>query len=164
VISGRRTAVAAAALFAVTACSPGVLGGGGEEKAGAPSASAGGEAGPALEAVEALEVKGRAPRTGYERDRFGSPWADVDGNSCGTRDDILERDLENVRYRDGDCVVVSGTLADDPYTGQSVEFEKGRSEVDIDHLVALSDAWQKGAGQWKPSKRIALANDLMLAV
>lgn len=135
----------------VTGCSP-------QEKADG-SSGPDTEAGPALAAVDTLTVKGRAPRTGYDRDRFGSPWADTDSNGCGTRDDILKRDLEDVKYRDGDCEVASGKLSPDPYTGKDVTFVRGRSQVDIDHLVALSDAWQKGAGRWEPSKRIAFAND-----
>ncbi|WP_051854729.1 HNH endonuclease family protein [Streptomyces sp. NRRL B-1347] len=119
----------------------------------------GGRAGSALAAVDSLTVKGRAPKTGYERARFGSAWADTDSNGCGTRDDILKRDLKSVKFRDGDCVVASGTLAPDPYTGKDVTFTRGRSRVDIDHVVALSDAWQKGAQRWDASKRIALAND-----
>ncbi|MFH8609499.1 HNH endonuclease family protein [Streptomyces sp. NPDC018029] len=117
------------------------------------------EAGSALAAVDTLTVKGRAPKTGYDRDRFGSPWADTDSNHCPTRDDILKRDLEDVRYQGGRCRVVSGKLAPDPYTGREVTFRRGRSQVDIDHVVALSDAWQKGASRWEPSKRIAFAND-----
>jgi hypothetical protein len=109
--------------------------------------------------VNSLTVKGRAPKTGYDRGRFGSAWADTDSNGCDTRDDILKRDLTGVKFRDGRCTVVSGTLASDPYTGKEIAFARGRSQVDIDHLVALSDAWQKGAQKWDPSKRIALAND-----
>lgn len=127
-----------------------------EPAAGQPAA--GGKPGSALAAVDELTVKGRAPKTGYDRSRFGSPWADTDSNSCGTRDDILARDLERVRT-EGDCKVASGLLAPDPYTGKDITFERGRSKVDIDHVVALSDAWQKGAQQWKPGKRIAFAND-----
>jgi hypothetical protein len=125
--------------------------------AGAPGESARG--GVALAAVDSLPVKGRAPRTGYDRDRFGSPWADTDSNDCGTRDDILKRDLEDVEFGDDGCEVTSGTLDPDPYTGRDIAFVRGRSRVDIDHVVALSDAWQKGAGQWDPAKRIAFAND-----
>lgn len=114
--------------------------------------NAGGSAGPgevpggggaAFAAAEALTVKGRAPRTGYDRDEFGSPWADTDSNSCDTRDDILKRDLEDVRFRDDDCTVVSGVLDPDPYTGEDVPYVRGRSKIDVDHIVALSDAWQK---------------------
>jgi hypothetical protein len=138
-------------LSVVTGCTGSTTG------AGGPQETAGG--GAALAAVESLPVKGRAPRTGYDRDRFGSPWADTDSNRCDTRDDILRRDLTGVRLGDDRCEVASGTLDPDPYTGREVTYVRGRSRVDIDHVVALSDAWQKGAGQWDPSKRVAFAND-----
>jgi hypothetical protein len=149
---GRLAAVAAGVLLSVvTGCTGSTTG------AGGPQETAGG--GAALAAVESLPVKGRAPRTGYDRDRFGSPWADTDSNRCDTRDDILRRDLTGVRLGDDRCEVASGTLDPDPYTGREVTYVRGRSRVDIDHVVALSDAWQKGAGQWDPSKRVAFAND-----
>ncbi|MFK4066146.1 HNH endonuclease family protein [Streptomyces sp. NPDC029674] len=153
----RRTTSALLALVAVpallTGCETGT-----EDKAGG-GAGADAAAGSALAAVDTLTVKGRAPKTGYDRDRFGSAWADTDSNHCPTRDDILKRDLKEVRYQGGECRVVAGKLAPDPYTGREVTFRRGRSQVDIDHLVALSDAWQKGAFRWEPSKRIAFAND-----
>lgn len=97
-----------------------------------------------------MTVKEEGSKDGYGRERFGSAWADVDGNSCGTRDDILKRDLAEVEYKDGDdCVVASGVLKDDPYSGEDVEFRRGASKVDIDHLVSLSDAWKKGASEWE---------------
>jgi hypothetical protein len=112
----------------------------------------------ALALLATLPVKGRAPRTGYRREAFGTPWADVDHNGCRTRDDVLARDLEHPQRRDR-CVVVAGTLLD-PYTNQRVEFRKAdAAAVQIDHVVALSDAWQKGAQQWTPRKRLAFAND-----
>ncbi|WLQ65964.1 HNH endonuclease family protein [Streptomyces sp. NBC_01201] len=115
--------------------------------------------GSALQAAEGLTVKGRAPKTGYARDEFGSAWIDTDRNGCGTRDDILAEQLDDVS-RDADgCKVVSGVLDPDPYTGTRISFERGRSKVDIDHLVALSDAWQKGAQKWSDAKRRAFAND-----
>ncbi|WP_234989169.1 HNH endonuclease family protein [Demequina sp. NBRC 110052] len=105
-----------------------------------------------------LTVKGRAAKTGYERDEFGSGWVDVDRNGCDTRNDELALRLTAL-VMDGDCVVLSGTL-DDPFTGELIVFERGgASEVDIDHLVALSDAWQKGAAQWEYAQRVAFAND-----
>ncbi|WP_138960134.1 HNH endonuclease family protein [Streptomyces sp. YIM 121038] len=156
-VTGRRAAahavVLVVALGGLAACDKDEKDGAG--KGGAP----GGRAGSALAAVDSLTVKGRAPKTGYERARFGSAWADTDSNGCGTRDDILKRDLKDVKFRGGDCVVTAGKLAPDPYTGKDVTFTRGRSRVDIDHVVALSDAWQKGAQRWDASKRIALAND-----
>ncbi|UGY94986.1 HNH endonuclease family protein [Streptomyces gobiensis] len=127
---------------------------GSDDDAAAPAGS-----GQAMAALDELTVKGRAPKTGYDRKKFGSPWADTDGNSCNTRDDILQRDLDDVKLRDDDCTADSGTLTDDPYTGTSIPYEKGRSKIDIEHIVALGDAWQKGAHRWDPAKRIALAND-----
>ncbi|GMA87462.1 hypothetical protein GCM10025868_27120 [Angustibacter aerolatus] len=118
---------------------------------------------PAVDAVSKLVVKGRAARTGYSRAAFGPAWADVDGNGCDTRDDVLRRDLDGERYRPGTqgCVVVSGTLHD-PYTGSTIRFVRGEQTsqaVQIDHVVALSDAWQTGAQQWTPSLRQRFAND-----
>jgi len=116
-------------------------------------------AGTALAGVARLSVKGRAPKTGYARGQFGQPWFDTDRNGCDTRNDILRRDLAS-RQMKNTCKVLAGTLAPDPYTGTSIRFVYGdASEVDIDHLVALSDAWQKGASSWPAGKRLALAND-----
>lgn len=114
--------------------------------------------GPALRLLAALAVKGRAAKTGYAREQFGRAWADVDRNGCDTRDDILRRDLRDLTFQPGACVVRTGLLAD-PYTGADIRFEHGRSSVDIDHVVALGDAWVKGAAAWPPERRLALAND-----
>ncbi|GGW29659.1 hypothetical protein GCM10010503_01400 [Streptomyces lucensis JCM 4490] len=145
-------ATAVAVLVAVAGCKA-------EHTKGASGPEETGGGGPALTAVGSLTVKGRAPKTGYSRDRFGTAWADTDSNSCDTRDDILKRDLEEVRYTGGTCRVSYGRLDPDPYSGKVVVYRRGRSQVDIDHVVALSDAWQKGAKYWEPGKRIALAND-----
>jgi hypothetical protein len=115
--------------------------------------------GTALAAVATLTVKGRAPKTGYTRAQFGQAWYDTDRNGCDTRNDILRRDLKN-RQMKNSCKVMAGTLAPDPYSGKSIRFVYGgASEVDIDHVVALSDAWQKGASTWAAGRRLALAND-----
>jgi hypothetical protein len=109
--------------------------------------------------VSRLTVKGRAPKTGYTRAQFGQAWFDADRNGCDTRNDILRRDLRSRQMKNA-CKVLAGTLAPDPYTGTSIRFVYGGpSEVDIDHAVALSDAWQKGAARWPAGKRLALAND-----
>ena len=116
-------------------------------------------AGTALAAVARLTVEGRAPKTGYTRDQFGQAWFDADRNGCDTRNDILRRDLKSRQMKNA-CKVLAGILAPDPYTGTSIRFVYGgASEVDIDHLVSLSDAWQKGAASWAAGKRLALAND-----
>jgi Protein of unknown function (DUF1524) len=120
-------------------------------------------AGSALAALLRLPVKGRAPRTGYARAEFGQTWADVDRNGCDTRNDTLRRDLHPTTLKPGThgCVVLRGTLAD-PYTGASIAFVRGVGTslaVQIDHVVALADSWQKGAQRLSPDRRTALAND-----
>ncbi|MFE9296916.1 HNH endonuclease family protein [Streptomyces niveus] len=115
--------------------------------------------GAALQAVGELTVKGRAPKTGYDREKFGPAWADTDHNGCGTRDDVLAHQLTSVSRDPDGCKVLRGVLDPDPYTGTRITYVRGHSKVDIDHLVALSDAWQKGAQQWSDSKRRAFAND-----
>lgn len=113
--------------------------------------------------LESLAVKGRAPKTGYTRAQFGQTWADVNRNGCDTRNDILQRDLTNLSFRAGtrDCVVESGKLVD-PYSGITINFIKGvksSMEVQIDHVVALSNAWQTGAFKLTIEKRTQFAND-----
>ena len=113
--------------------------------------------------LDSLAVKGRAPKTGYTRAQFGQTWADVNRNGCDTRNDILQRDLTDVVFRAGtrNCVVESGTLID-PYSGTTINFVKGEKssmEVQIDHVVALSNAWQTGAFKLTLAKRTELAND-----
>lgn len=115
----------------------------------------------AAEVLETLDVKGRAAKTGYDRkSKFGTAWMDVDGNGCDTRNDILKRDFTAAMLA-GTCKVLSGTL-NDPYSGKTIEFTRGNdtsSLVQIDHIVSLSDAWQKGAQQLTQEQRITFAND-----
>ena len=119
--------------------------------------------GTALAALATLRVAGRAPKTDYDRARFGQAWADVDRNGCDTRNDVLRRDLTRYTLKAGTygCLVLKGTLHD-PYTGRTIAFVRGQTTsmaVQIDHVVALSDAWQKGAQGWTTAKRTAFAND-----
>lgn len=110
----------------------------------------------ALQALNQLEVKGKAPKTGYSRSEFGDGWDSING--CTTRNIILHRDLTDVTV-DEVCRVVTGTLHD-PYSGETILFSKEKStDVQIDHVVALSDAWQKGAQQLTKAQRQQLAND-----
>ncbi|WP_373305386.1 HNH endonuclease family protein [Streptomyces roseolus] len=116
--------------------------------------------------IGGLATQGRGPRTGYARDEFGHAWLDkADGvpfarNGCDTRNDLLRRDGRDLRFRDGsNCVVVAMTL-DDPYTGTTIDWRKQKAaEVQIDHVVPLSYAWQMGASRWTDAKRKRLAND-----
>lgn len=119
--------------------------------------------GTAAAALAGLAVKGRAPKTGYGREEFGPRWSDTDHNGCDTRNDMLRRDLTDITVKAGThgCNVASGVLLS-AYTGATVDFVAGQrtsSEVQIDHVVALSDAWQKGAQQLDPQRRTELAND-----
>ena len=133
-----------------------------------PPAPAG--AGTALAALAALRVKGRAPMTGYARSQFGPAWSDDNDepfghNGCDTRNDILRRDLHATVIKDNTngCVALSGRL-DDPYAAIAIAFVRGAStssQVQIDHVVALGDAWQTGAQQWTGRQRQNLANDPM---
>ena len=128
-----------------------------------PVATATEQPGLATAVLQTLPVKGRAPKTGYTRDQFGQAWADVDRNGCDTRNDILKRDLSAIIYKSGtqNCVVLSGTLLD-RYSGESINFVRGNitsMEVQIDHVVALSNAWQTGAFKLTVEQRTALAND-----
>lgn len=108
--------------------------------------------------LEKLEIKGRAPKTGYTRKQFGNGWGKING--CSVREVILARDLTDKKI-DERCRVASGVL-NDVYTGKTIHFQRGEkssSKVQIDHVVALSDAWQKGAQQLSPGEREKLAND-----
>lgn len=115
----------------------------------------------ASEVLEKLEVKGRAPKTGYTRDQFYSSWPIVDG--CSLRQRIIRREMGEtaVLSSENDCDVISGEF-DEPYTGahlvffQKSDFSKG---IQIDHVVALSDAWQKGAQNLSKEERYSLATD-----
>lgn len=114
---------------------------------------------PAADVLRTLAVKGRAPKTGYSRDMFSSGWGLIGG--CDTRNYILARDMTNSTFVDTTCKVQSGTL-NDPYTGTTIQFLRGietSDDVQIDHVVALSDAWQKGAQQLSSDDRFRFAND-----
>jgi len=116
-----------------------------------------------LSVIEAQVTKGRAPKTGYTRAQFGPEWADVDRNKCDTRNDILKRDLINLVFKEktNGCTVLSGTLVD-PFSGETINFVQGAktsSDVQIDHSVALSNAWQTGAFKLTLEQRKAFAND-----
>lgn len=116
----------------------------------------------ALQDLRALPVSD-AYVPGYNRAAFGPAWADVDHNSCDTRNDVLRRDLVDVVTKPGTygCVVLSGTLHD-PYTGRTIAFHRGETSsmaVQIDHRWPLGLVWGHGAASWTPAQREAFAND-----
>ena len=114
----------------------------------------------ALEVLAELQTKGRSPKTNYSRERFYESWPMIDG--CNLRQRIIKRDFGDNAVLDG-CNVLSGEY-DEPYTGQHLVFNE-KSEIStgiqIDHVVALSDAWQKGADldHMSDETRYALATD-----
>jgi len=113
----------------------------------------------ALTVLNSLSVKGRAAKTGYTRAQFPT-WSDLNRNGCDTRNEILNRDLTKVLFKAGtkDCKVTSGSLLD-PYSGKVITFSSTKSNIDIDHVVALSNAWQTGAAYFDKTKRQLIAND-----
>ena len=113
----------------------------------------------ALTALNKLEVKGRAPKTGYTRSQFPH-WSDPDRNGCDARNDILKRDLTDISYKAGtrDCKVIAGQLLD-PFSGKVITFSPTKVVIDIDHVVALSNAWQTGAAYFDKAVRTQIAND-----
>ena len=111
----------------------------------------------AKDVLEKLEVKGRAPKTGYKREEFYSGWPDVDG--CSLRQRIIKREFNESAVLDG-CNVIAGEY-DEPYTGEHKVYSKKDeiSKIQIDHVVALSDAWQKGAQYFEKAVRYKIATD-----
>jgi hypothetical protein len=118
--------------------------------------------GRALDALERLAVKGRSAGSDYSRELFGQAWLDVDRNGCDTRNDILRRDLTDVTFTQGSSCRVAAGRFQEPYTSEIIEFRRGSESsraVQIDHVVALADAWEKGARNLSPAERHSLAND-----
>lgn len=114
----------------------------------------------AIEVLNKLEVKGRAPKTGYAREEFYDTWPDIEG--CSLRQHIIKRDLGETAVLGSDnCSVISGEF-DEPYTGSHLVFYQKSdlsNKIQIDHVVALSDAWQKGAQKLTKDERYAFATD-----
>jgi hypothetical protein len=113
----------------------------------------------AMVVLNSLEVKGRAAKTGYARSQFPH-WSDPDRNGCDARNDTLKRDLTQIIFKSGtrDCKVLTGQLLD-PFSDKIISFSSAKSMIDIDHVVALSNAWQTGAAYFDKTKRAAIAND-----
>jgi hypothetical protein len=128
-------------------------------RSAAPSGEHDGDKQTAAAALDVLQVKGRAPMTGYDRDRFGQAWLDADRNGCDTRNDVLGEYLREVTLEGNGCVVSAGSY-DDPYTGSKIDYWQGHGALlDIDHVVSLGNAWATGAFGWPIRQRAAFAND-----
>lgn len=121
--------------------------------------------------LASIEVKPKVSMDGYTGNRttlFGPAWTDsaagvaLAGNGCDTRNDILQRDLVDIELDSDGCTVLSGTLLTDPYTGNKIDFVRGKktsSKVQIDHIVALGNAWATGAQDMSQEDRVRFAND-----
>ncbi len=114
----------------------------------------------ARDVLAKLEVKGRAPKTGYSREEFYKNWPNIDG--CSLRQIIIKREVGDTAVLDEDqCTVLAGEF-DEPYTGKHVNFTEKSDfsrNIQIDHVVALSDAWQKGAQYKDAETRYQMATD-----
>jgi len=100
-----------------------------------------------------LTVKAEGSSSGYSRDLFPH-WITQSG-ACNTREVVLKRDGSGV-VQDSSCAAVSGSWYS-PYDGATWT---AASDVDIDHIVPLAEAWRSGANSWSTSTRQAFANDL----
>ena len=128
------------------------------ESGGEAKPASGGEA-RARTDLAGLRVASEGDGDGYERDKFGTRWKDIDRNGCDQRNDVLARDLEDVG-KEGGCVVMTGRLRD-PYSGKEIDFSKKKdaAEVQIDHVYPLALAWRMGASRWSGDERERFAND-----
>ncbi|QKG24878.1 HNH endonuclease family protein [Actinomadura verrucosospora] len=135
-------------------------------KPGLAAITSSGDLAKARALIKKVDTKGRGPKTGYARDKFGYAWMDnapdvpFAHNGCDTRNDLLKRDGEDVKYRSGsNCVIISLTL-DDPYSGKTIHWTKSHATaIQIDHVMPLSYDWQMGASRWTKDKRESIAND-----
>ncbi|MDN5806582.1 MAG: DUF1524 domain-containing protein [Brevibacterium sp.] len=133
--------------------------GGGRAEETEQGRAGGSTPGTALAMLEELEVKGRAPKTGYDADLF--TWrSDADRNGCDTRNDVLRRDLRDITLKAGTkgCVVIAGDLSDE-YKGETYAFDRDPNNIDIDHIIARSNAWQTGAAKFDEDTLREFGND-----
>ncbi len=161
-------ATTAAALLVAAACAPAPVTPSPTARDSAVRVPATSRADGTSAALASLRVAGRGSLTGYRRAAFGPAWTDANSaalghNGCDTRNDVLRRDLRDAVLKAGThgCVVLSGMLPN-PYTGTTIQFVRGRRTsalVQIDHVVALGDAWQTGAQYWAVAERVTFAND-----
>ncbi|WBB68425.1 HNH endonuclease family protein [Micromonospora sp. WMMD812] len=141
VVAGVATALAAACLAVVNASPASATPPGIPSKATAQSQ------------LNALTVAAQGSTSGYSRDLFPH-WITVSG-SCNTREQVLKRDGSSVVV-DSSCAATSGRWYS-PYDGATWT---AASDVDIDHVVPLAEAWRSGASSWTTSRRQSFANDL----
>lgn len=151
----RAAACLALAVPLATGCEASI----GLSESGAPSREpASGDEARARADLSGLRIASEGDGGGYERDKFGTRWKDIDRNGCDQRNDVLARDLDDIGTK-GRCVVMSGRLRD-PYSGKETTFTKEKAaEVQIDHVYPLALAWRMGASRWSEDERERFAND-----
>jgi hypothetical protein len=113
-------------------------------------------AAPGMVSATAPSAPATSPTLPYSRDQFGSGWADPDGNGCDGRQDAIARATTD-QHRTSRCYIATGDVTD-WYTGVVCNDCATRS-FDVDHVVALADAWRSGASKWARDQRVAYAND-----
>lgn len=169
--AGRRLAgsvswAAVAIVFALCLAVAAVLHGPAEEAVpGSPSMS------DVISAIDSVsEVPDRPDVPGYGRDcpgpcSFGRAWSDATeapggGNGCSTREDVLARDIRGAEREPGERCARTGGVLVDPYSGEELVLAGTYQSVHIDHVYALSAAWDMGAHAWPQEKRERFANDV----
>lgn len=102
--------------------------------------------------LDALTVQAEGASSPYDRELFPH-WITADG--CTTRETVLKRDGEGVEVG-SDCYPTSGSW----YSEYDGETRTAPGDLHIDHVVALSEAWDSGASEWTTDRRQDFANDL----
>lgn len=114
---------------------------------------------PAIEVLADITVAEDHPMDNYDRDTFApTGWIDTTGNGCTTREDVLARDLDNETLQIDGCTVEYGQTIG-AYSGEPIEHVQGASEVDIEHVVAVGQAWRNGAHTWDETTRQTFYQD-----
>lgn len=108
-----------------------------------------------LKLLSRLEVRAESASNSYDRTLFRH-WIDENGNKCDTRAEVLMRDTQTPVTRSGTCTVRTGRWKS-VYDNKTITVA---GSLDIDHVVALKEAWESGASRWSSSERQKFANDL----
>jgi len=83
-------------------------------------------------------------------------WIDADNNGCDTRAEVLLEEATTTPKIGAKCKLTGGKWLS-TYDGKVVT---NASQLDVDHLVPLAEAWRSGAWKWSDAEREIYANDL----
>jgi uncharacterized protein DUF1524 len=112
--------------------------------------------GPSASPVDRLRIAPEGSRAGYSRNLFRH-WVDADGDGCDTREEVLVAESTvPARTDPATCAVLAGQWTS-VYDGVTTDDPHA---LEIDHVVALGEAWDSGASAWDAARRRAFANDL----